>query len=164
MLTDPQKLIIKTYVEQDPTLSQLAPSADNAFAIAAALQAIADPAFIVWRSSVTQDEITQNGFDWAQADNLSVGQARIWEWLFDNSASAMNPSKPNVRAGISECWKGTAAKVAVATAVFVHCKRPANILEKLLATGTGTTEAPATMGYEGTVNYNDVASAMGWSV
>lgn len=162
-LTTEQKLIIKNYVEADPALSQLQPSADNAFAIAAALQQVASPAFIVWRSSVTQDEIMQNGFDWTQADNLTVGQARIWEWLFDNDANALNPSKANVRQGITECWKGTAAKVAVATAVFAHCKRSATIIEKILATGTGTDATPATMGYEGSVSYNDIGSAMGWS-
>jgi hypothetical protein len=75
----------------------------------------------------------------------------------------MNPSKVNVRAGVSECWKGTASKVAVATAVFVHCKRPANIAEKLFASGAGSDASPATMTIEGSVSYNDVGLAMGWS-
>ena len=163
MLTTEQKLIIKTYVENDPTLGQLAPSADNAFAIAAALQVEASPEFIVWRTSVKQDEIMQNGFDWLRVDNLSVGKARIWEWLFDNEENVFDPSRPNVRAGIDETWKGTAADLAVRAAVYVHCKRAATIIEKLLATGTGTTEAPATMGYEGSVSYNDIGAAMGWS-
>ena len=64
----------------------------------------------------------QNGFDWVEVDNLTVGKARIWEWLFDNATTTINPSKANVRAGIAECWKGTAAKLAVQAAVLAHCK------------------------------------------
>jgi len=113
----------------------------------------------VWKSSVQQDEIMQNGFDWVRVDNLSVGKARIWEWLFDNQSATFNPSKINVRAGIDECWKGTAADLAVRAAVYVHCKRPANVLEKLFATGDGTDAVPATMTVEGGVSYQTVDQA-----
>jgi hypothetical protein len=37
-------------------------------------------ASIVWRTSVTQDEIMLNGFDWTRVDNLGVGKARAWTW------------------------------------------------------------------------------------
>jgi len=161
-LTSQQQVILKAAVEADHALSLLAPSADSAYAIGEAMQAIANPAFIVWKSSVSEDEIMQNGFDWVQVDNLSVGKARIWEWMFDNESRSTNPSKINVRAGIDECWKGTAANLAVRAAVYVHCKRSANRLEKLLATGTGSDASPATMGYEGTVSYQEVLQAMGW--
>jgi len=115
---------------------------------------------IVWRTAVTQDEIMQNGFDWVQVDNLSVGKARIWDWLFKNQALTMNPSKGNVRGGIDECWKGTAAMLSVRAAIYLHCKRPATRGEKLFATGTGTDASPATMGMEGDVTYYDVYVAM----
>ena len=97
----------------------------------------ASPSHIVWRTRVTQDEITQNGFDWVQVDNLSVGKARIWEWMFANEARSMNCSKPNVRAGIDEAWKGTAAMLAVRDAVYVHCKRAATRAEKLFGNRLG---------------------------
>lgn len=154
--------MLKTYVEADPTLSTYPHNSDGAYEIARLLQADASPEFIVWRTSVTKDEIMQNGFDWVRVDNLSVGKARIWDWLFDNSGNVFNPSKVNVRAGIDECWKGTAADLAVRDAVYAHCKRPANVLEKLFATGTGTTASPATMAVEGTIGYNELANAMGW--
>lgn len=115
---------------------------------------------VVWRSSVPQDEIMQNGFDWVQVDNLSVGKARIWEWLFNNRAQSMNPSKANVRAGIDEAWKGTAAMLAVRDAVYVHCKRFATRAEKVFATGTGTTLEPALLGWEGQVSDYDVVRAI----
>ena len=100
-----------------------------------------------------------NGFDWVQVDNLSVGKARIWDWLFSNQLQTMNPSKTNVRAGIAECWKGTAAMLAVQAAILVHCKRAANRLEALFATGTGTDASPSTMAVEGTVSYQEVEQA-----
>jgi hypothetical protein len=161
MLTDPQKLIIKTYVEQDPTLSLLTPSADSADTIAKALNLTASPAWIVWRSSVTRAEILQNGFDWTRLDNLSVGKARVWSDIFVDGT--INPSKANVRVGLESVWVGTAQDLAVRAAVYVHCKRSATITEKLLSTGTGSDASPATMGYEGDLNLYEVGSALGWS-
>lgn len=159
MLTLAQLQAIKAEIDADPVLAAYPNTPDGAFAIAAALNLPAAPEFIVWRTSVSQDEIMQNGFQWVEVDGLSVGKARIWEWLFANGDAAINPSKVNVRDGIIEVWKGTAAKLAVQAAVFAHCKRPATRLEKLLATGTGTTESPASMGYEGDINYQDVQQA-----
>ena len=120
----------------------------------------ASPAFVVWRTLVTQDEIMQNGFDWVRVDNLSVGKARIWEWLFDNQQAAINPSKANVRAGIAEAWKGTAADLAVQAAVLARCRRACNRVERLFATGTGSEATPGLMGWEGTVDTNLISSLL----
>lgn len=128
--------------------------------IANAYNEDASPAFTVWKTSVTQDEIMQNGFDWVRVDNLSVGKARIWEWLFDNQSNTINPSKANVRLGIDETWKGTTADLAVRAAVYVHCKRAASVFEKLFATGTGSDATPATMAIEGPVSVNDISEAL----
>jgi hypothetical protein len=118
------------------------------------------PAFIVWRTSVTQDEIMQNGFDWVQVDNLTVGKARIWEWLFDNGSTSINPSKANVRAGIDEAWKGTAAMLAVRAAVYVHCKRTASRVERIFATGTGSDAVPGLLTFEGEISTGDVSAML----
>lgn len=157
-----QALALKNFVLADPVLNLIPHTADGAYAIADALKANASPDFIVWRTSVTKDEIMQNGFDWTQVDNTTVGKACIWEWMFDNGSASINPSKLNIRTGIDEAWKGTAAMLLVRDAVYVHCKRKANILEKLFATGTGSTVSPATMVIEGTINYIEVFDAMQW--
>lgn len=103
-----------------------------------------DPSnYVIWRNKVTLDEIMQNGFDWTQVDNQTVGKARIWEWMFSNSEKSINPSKANVRAGIDEAWKGTAAMLAVRAAVYVHCKKFASRIDKLFATGAGTDASPS---------------------
>lgn len=151
-LTPQQLQTLKTWLQANAQTMNDQEAAD-------ALNAIASPAFTVWKSSVTQDEIMQNGFDWTEVDNLSVGKARIWQWMFDNANRATNPSKSNVRAGISATWKGSAPALAVQEAVFVHCKRSATVAEKLLATGTGSTESPATMGAEGDVTAQNVIDA-----
>lgn len=128
---------------------------DGAAGLKAYLNANTDPAWIAWRSQVSQDEIMLNGFDWARVDNLSVGKARVWEWLFDNQAKSINPSKSNVRAGIDQTWVGTAADLAVRAAVYAHCKRTATRAEKMLGTGTGTTNDPGLMTFEGEVSDHD---------
>lgn len=120
----------------------------------------ADPAFIVWRTAVTQNEIMQNGFDWVRVDNLTIGKARIWEWLFQNESRSINPSKLNVRAGIDETWKGTAADLAVRAAVYTHCKRACNRVERLFATGTGSDAVPGLAGFEGEISANTISLAL----
>lgn len=122
--------------------------------------AAATPAFVVWKTKVTQDEIMQNGFDWVRVDNLSVGKARIWEWLFDNAEAAINPSKMNVRLGIDEVWRGTAADLAVRAAVYTHCKRSSARGERLFATGTGTDQTPGDLVYVGAIRDTDIGNAM----
>lgn len=156
-LTNEQLLTLKNAILADQTLAdEVAAGAINS--IAEAFNAPASPEFVVWRTSVTREECSTVGFDWAQVDNLTVGQARIWDWLF--ASGFANPSEPGVRAGIAECWKGTANKVAVATFVFGKCKRPATRFEHLYATGTGTTATPGLLVVEGEVDGQTVAIAL----
>jgi len=159
MLTTAQKTALKAFIDADPVLSLIPNTSDGAYDLARLLDQPADPSKIVWRTSVPQDEIMTNGFDWVQVDNLSVGKARIWEWLFQNQALTMNPSKTNVRAGIDECWKGTAAMLAVRAAIYLHCKRPATRAEALFATGEGTDASPASMTLEGSLNWPEILEA-----
>ena len=99
-LNQSQLQALRAYIDATPELAALPNSNDGAYEIASLLNTIASPQWIVWRTSVSQDEVMQNGFDWTRVDNLSVGKARIWEWLFNNQSRAFNPSKINVRAGI----------------------------------------------------------------
>lgn len=158
-LNTAQLVALKDAILVDPVLAAFPPGAASSYSIADALNSLASPAFVVWRTKVTQDEITQNGFTWTEVDNLSVGKARIWEWLFKNSEAAFNPSKANVRAGVVECWSGTAGKLAVQAAVFGHCKRSATRFEKIFATGTGSDASPANLVLEGEVSADDVQAA-----
>lgn len=156
-LTPSQQTALKTFIAADSTLSAFPNNSDGAYAIALALNALASPAFIVWKTSVSVDDIMRNGVDWTRVDNLSVGKARIWDWM--TKLGNFNAAKVNIRAGIDATWVGTAADLAVRAVVYTHCKRPATIIEKLFATGTGTDADPAVMVFEGAISYQDVDSA-----
>jgi len=147
-LTTQQLQAINAYIASVPAWAALANDSTNAAFIADQLN-VPTADFVVWRSRVDQDEIMQNGMDWTRVDNLTIGKARIWEWMFNNAERVFNPSKANVRAGIDATWVGTAADLAVRASVYGHCKRFATLGEKVLATGTGSDASPATMGYEG---------------
>lgn len=156
-LTVQQMATLKAAILANPVWAALPLNSDTSFFIADELAKEADPAFVVWKTSVNPDEIMRNGMDWTRVDNLSVGKARIWDWM--TKLNSFNPSKANVRAGIDAAWVGTAADLAVRASVYTHCKRNANVLEKLFATGTGTTADPATMVVEGRLNYQEVGQA-----
>lgn len=159
MLTQDQLTTLKAAMLADPIVGPLVQAGDW-WGASAALNQQAVPDYIVWKTAVHVDEIMQNGFDWTQVDNTTVGKARIWEWMFANESRSINASKANIRAGVDEAWRGTAAMLAVRAAVYAHCKRSALLGEKMLATGTGTNNEPATMGYEGGLGAQDVADAM----
>ncbi len=160
MLTDAQKQTLKAAILADPALAAHPNNSDGAFAIAEALNQLASPDFIVWRSKLPLEEVTAlDGFAWNLVDSLTVGQARIWEWLFDNPERAINASKSNVRAGVANVWSGTTPKTAVQTAIIAVAKRKATRAEKLLASGTGSDGSPAVMGFEGALSYSDVQEA-----
>lgn len=153
MLTPAQRTTLRAHIDATPDLQALYTIGDLS-GLADLLNATATPAFVVWRTRVTRAEIMQNGFDWVRVDNLSVGKARIWEWMFLDGP--INPSKPNIQAGIAESWKGTQADLDVRAAVLAHCRRSASRVEKLFSTGVGTDANPATMAVEGPLNYTEL--------
>lgn len=156
-LTTQQQAALKAFILADATLNAFPSNSDGAYAIAEAINQPANPAFIVWKTAVSVDEIMRNGMDWARVDNLTVGKARIWDCL--GRLGTFDASKINVRAGIDAAWVGTAADLAVRAAIYTHCKRSATVIEKLFATGTGSDASPATMSFEGAISYQDVQAA-----
>lgn len=142
-LTPQQQAALKAFILADEALNAFPNNSDGNFHLAAVLNVEAAPAWKVWRTAVTRREILQNGFDWTRLDNLTVGKARVWTDIFVDGV--INPSMINVRAGIDSVWVGTAADLAVRTAVYVHCKRNATIVQKLFSTGTGSVGDPATL-------------------
>jgi len=160
-LTLSQLQAVKADIAANSDLNSQVPGSDGAFAIAALYNVAASPDWVVWRTSVTRQEILQNGFDWTRLDNLSVGKARVWSDIFVNGI--INPGKANVRAGVDSVWVGTQADLDVRAAVYVHCKKNATRIQKLLSSGTGTTNTPATLqdGISDSFNisFNDIEAA-----
>lgn len=118
------------------------------------------PTFNVWRTFVTKEEVYGNGFNWVAIDDVAEVKWRVWAELFDNEARAFAPSKANVRAAVVEVWKGNAAKLAVQTYILNKCKRMANRVERLFATGAGTDAAPGDLVFEGTLSTNDISAIL----
>lgn len=166
-LTTAQQAALKAYVEADPTLSQFPHTGDGAYALADALKADASPDFIVWRTSVREQEFTDDTssegttWSWPAFIARSVGEQAGWNAMFRNGS--INAAKANVRQGFVDIFSGAQNS---APAQRAHCaaiaKRKANRLEKLFATGAGSTASPATMVVEGSVSYAELVSAMGW--
>lgn len=141
-LTPQQRATLAADIAANPTLVQL--RNDGNLGGLAGYYNATDAAWIVWRTSASVDDIMRNGMDWARVDNLSVGKARIWDWM--GRLGTLNCSRPNIRAGIDATWVGTAADLAVRATVYTHCKRPATRFERLFSSGTGSDATPATMG------------------
>jgi hypothetical protein len=161
MLNSTQLQIISNAIEADPSLNSQPNNSDGNFTIAIALNQLSSPDFYVWKTSVSINEIMGNGFDWTRVDNLTVGKSRIWEYM--TQLGVINPHQANVRAGINACFS-TAGDLANRNAIYSHCQRLATKAEKLLATGNGTTSTdqgvgPATMGFEGMLNFDDIEQA-----
>jgi hypothetical protein len=156
-LTTEQLATLKAAILADPVLAAFTNNSDGNYDMAVFLDQPATPDFIVWRTNVNPDEIMKNGMDWTRVDNLSVGKARIWDWM--TRIGTFDAGKANIRAGIDAAWVGTAADLAVRAVIYTHCKRAATKAEKILATGTGTDASPAVMGVEGRLSANDIQVA-----
>lgn len=157
-LTSTQRTTLANFINGDAAINTQPMNTEGAGVIAAYLNDSSSSTFIVWRTSVPLNEIMGDvGFDWTRVDNLSVGKARVWEWM--KMSGAMNPSQANIRGGVDAVWVGTQADLNVRTAVYVHFKRVATRFEKLFAVGTGSSASPATLVIEGAVSSDDVADA-----
>lgn len=159
--TAAQRTTLKTFVTGDSTLMGFINTGHPELA-ANSLNANASPDYFVWRTTVSVLEIMSNGFDWVRVDNMTVGKARIWEFM--TSVGNLFPSQTNVRAGINEAFSG-AANDAMRLAIFGHCQRKASVVEKVLATGGGATTSnagvgPSTMGSEGPISVAELEQAL----
>lgn len=160
-MTPAQLATLKADILANSDLNSQPNNSDGAFNIAALYNLQAAPDFYVWVGSLDVSEVMQNGFDWTRVDNLTVGKARIWDWMM--RTGTLHPNQANVRSGVLAVFS-TAGDQATRLAVFSHCQRLATRLEKLLSTGSGTAATeqgvgPATMGFEGQVDYGTIQAA-----
>lgn len=157
MLTPAQQVILKAYIVADPTLNDQPYDGDGLGYIRDHLNAIASPDFIVWKTSTTSDEYRQAILETTgaatQLDALTASKRDSLLWSLSANT---RPSIAATRAAIDDfCGSQNTLKAALTS---VH-KRPARVIEKILATGTGSDAVPATMDFEGVVDSNDVDSA-----
>ena len=158
-LTTAQLATLKTAILADPVLAPLTsgPGSDHD-AIAQAMSAEASPAFYVWRSSYSPQQMraamTVN-LGTAQLDGLTSGKRDALLWFIGDTVS---PADPAVIATINDfCGSQNTLKASLVDGG----KRKALRGEKILATGSGTLVSPATMGYEGAISTQVIVTIFG---
>ena len=158
MLTTQQLQTLKDYILADTTLAEWAATGRMAQEIATALNELTDPAWIVWRTAVDSDAwddaIMSTTGAATQLDALTASKRDSLFWALGKT---LNPSIAATRAALDDfCGSQNTLKAAIAAAQ----KRTASRAEMALSTGTGTSASPATLDYEGTLNYSDVEAAL----
>lgn len=160
-LTTAQLQTLKAYIASVPAWAVLPQTTDNAYFIAAELNKASSPAFIVWRTNVTADEI---GNAWVGTDidgMTSINMQRLQLLLQSSRAGLFDMSRADRRAGFENPF-GTNVNNASRVAMRAAWKRAATAAEKLYATGTGSDATPGLLTVEGEILYSDVVAA--WSV
>ena len=154
-LTTAQSAALKAAIlaETDPTLVA-ALAVRNDTGIAEWYNAATS--FVVWRSAVPVAEY-RAAVVWTEVDALTVGRARIWDWLTGSFTLPINAADLNVRQGIADAFGPSTTTRSNLLAV---AKRVATRAEQLLATGTGSTNSPGTMGAEGLLSAGDVSAVL----
>jgi len=158
-LTTAQKATLKAYILATPALAAVAsgPGTDYSF-IAEQLSLEASPAFYVWRSSYSPQQMRSAmtvNLGTAQLDGLSAGKRDALLWFIGDTVS---PADPAVIATLNDfCGSQNTLKASLVDGG----KRKALRGEKILATGTGTLISPATMGYEGAISTQVIVTIFG---
>jgi hypothetical protein len=156
MLTPAQLQTLKTDIESDPALNAEPMNSDGAYAIAQAYNALAAPAFIVWKTNVPRNEVGKTFVASALAAITAGNNDKLANFAAWNEV--VNPSRADQRAFFDDVFS-VAAGASTRAALLVLWKRTATRLEKLFATGTGSDASPATMVVEGQIPYQDVEAA-----
>lgn len=156
-MTPEQLATLNAHIDASSDLNAHPNTPDGNVAVAALLNATASPDFWVWRREVDPADYLA-ALDWTEVDNIAAAKARIWEWLTGNGTRPIHPTSANERAGILQAFTQAAAPNTRA-ALIVLGRRQATRIEKLLATGTGSTASPASLGFESPVSGDEVQAA-----
>ena len=180
-MTPAQLATLKAAILADGTMSAKPMTSGGALEIAGILNAAAAPAYYVWRSSTSAPDIL-DAITWA---SLTPADAPDGTILYQNRVLVCQAKQMNiqillqgrdslatglasVRGGLSDALQnvpsGTGGAMldagwAGANKVKASITRQASVVEKLFATGNGTTATPSAMGYEGPVSSDDVQAA-----
>ena len=149
MLTEAQRTTLKANILANQDTADKYAIGDLS-SLANLYNAAASPAFVVWKTDLQPAEYRE-AIVWTEVDALTTGSKyRIWEWLTMGMTAPIDASRVNVRQGIADCW---ASNTTTRINLLAAAKRNASRIEKLFATGTGSTASPATMVVEGPIGY-----------
>ncbi len=156
---------LKTNMQNTPALAAALAAGDDV-AIAAHYNAVFSPDFWVRRTRISKSEIygstSQDGTVFTFNGNGYItraqGERDAWVQLFDNNGF-MDASLPQNEAAILDIFSGTGNAAANRAHIAAKVRRKATVIEKLYATGTGSTGSNAIMGAEGPLTYAEVSAA-----
>jgi hypothetical protein len=154
-LTAPQQATLKAAIIADPTLSAYPLTVDGSFDMARdKLNVVASPVYVVWANAMTPAQYEAGLIIGAtQIDALTQGKR---DELFMIGKNTRDCGDINVRAAIDDA---SGSQNTLKAALVAATKRNALLIEKILTTGLGTTAAPSTLVWIGSINYNDVQAA-----
>lgn len=159
-LTSAQLQTLKAAInaETDPIFVQYRTDGNNG-GMAAFYNENTSPAFIVYKSVVTTDQVGKAVNYIAVEAMTDANRTRITTFY------AMNPEQFEPRSDVRTFWSNTFSGAlggqgqASRDALDALWRRTATKGEKLFATGTGTTASPAALGWEGTITSDDIRLA-----
>lgn len=182
IFTTAQKDTLLAYIKSQPDLDALRiQGSDNL--VADALN-VPDGTFKVWNTTTPvgdiQDAINWSNFtpavpalgaglDYSNQALACQGKQFNLQLLLSTGSgynSGVSTGKANVRAGLQDALTGIPSGASGATrsggwaAVQLVIQRFATRVEKLFATGTGTTASPASLVLEGSIHFNDLFDVM----
>src|SRR5687767_7670528 len=100
-LTLTQLQALKTEIDADPLLSSQPINSDGAFFIAAELNKLASPSFIVWRTNVPTSDV-KKAIVWTEYIGRSIGEQNAFALMISNGI--VNASDANVRQGFTDIF------------------------------------------------------------
>lgn len=176
-MNNAQLLLIKAAIQADSVLNAMPNTADDAFAIADALN-VSTADYFVWQTSMpatavfdaitwanlTPQDVPDGTTTWTNRALCCQGKQFNVQTMLTGRES-INPSKANIRAGLQDALTqvpsgaGGAARSAGWASVQTAMQRKATRAEKALSTGTGSAASPALLGFEGQLSYQDVLDA-----
>lgn len=153
-MTPAQLAAIKADIIASVDMNTLPANSDGSYDIAKLYN---EPTtFIVWKTKVLKSDVGKAFVASALAAITAGSNDKLANFAAWNDT--VNPSRIDQRTFFDDVFS-VAAGATTRTALLALWKRPATRLEKLLATGTGTDVSPATLTFEGSVNYQDIETA-----
>lgn len=155
-LTPAQVTTLRNFINADPTLGPQLATPGGPATVASALNLPASGPFVVWRTDIKPVEVV-NAIVGAEFVALTaIKQTGLTLLLMPGIIDA---SAVNVRNDFSSIF----AAGTTLTALTALSKRNATVVEKVFATGTGTSASPATLVFQGPLDFVPPAASP-WSV
>jgi hypothetical protein len=159
-LTPTQLATLKAAILADSALNAQPNTNVGNSVIAESMNAPASPAFVVWKTLVQTGSIGKTVNYVAVAAMTTANLERLNNFLGMNP-SEFDPGRADIRAFMADTFSGALGGQGQATrdALDALYRRNALLIEKILATGTGSTASPAVMGREGTITPDEIEQA-----